>query len=237
MKIVFLTESLGSGGAEKQLCILAAEMNRRGHDVEVVTYAVGNFYAPMLEHAGVKHTFLGGIGTWQWLPRIRRFLRTNHQDVVLAFLESCANYAELATLPFRRWGLVVGERLAAPSTLKGWKSFRKRFHLLADAVTTNSHTNRLMLEAAVPALKAHIITIYNAVDLDKFKPGSPAYDAGQVRLVVAARFNEQKNVLRAIEAIELVRGQCKGVSVSVDWFGNLADNIRLWRECSLPDRH
>lgn len=231
MKITMLVESLGSGGAERQMCILAVEMKRRGHDVQVVTYAPGDFYVPILENAGVKNTFLGGNGTIQWLPRIRRFLRTNHQDVVLAFLEGCASYAELAALPFRRWGLVVSERGAVPSLPKGSNRIRKRFHFLADAVTTNSHTNRLMLEAAVPALKSRIVTIYNAVDLDKFKPGRPVSHEGQVRLVVAATINEEKNVLRAIEAIDLVRNQSTGIVISVDWFGNTANDTRLWRSC------
>lgn len=231
MKITMLVESLGSGGAERQICNLAVEMKRRGHDVQVVTYAPGNFYAPLLEHAGVKHTFIGGSGTLQWLPRIRRFLRTNQQDVVLAFLESCASYAELAALPFRRWGLVVSERSAFQQLPKGSDRLRKWFHLLADAVTTNSHTNRLMLEALVPVLKSRIVTIYNAVDLDKFRPSNPVYNAGQVRLVTVARFNKQKNVLRAIEAIDLVRNQTNGILISVDWFGNTEDDARLWRSC------
>lgn len=226
-----LVESLGSGGAERQICILASEMKRRGHDVKVVTYAPGNFYVHLLENAGVEHVFLGGKGTLQWLLRIRRFLRTNQQDVVLAFLESCASYAELAALPFRQWGLVVSERSAIPQFPKGSNRLRKKFHLLADAVTTNSHTNRLTLEAVVPSLKSRIITVYNAVDLVKFKPGTPVYDPYRVRLVTAARFNEQKNILRAIEAFDIVKNQCGGVSVSVDWFGNAHDDEGLWQSC------
>jgi len=228
-----LVESLSSGGAERQMCILAAELKRRGHDVRVVTYAAGNFYAHLLEHAGVEHTFLGGIGSLQWLQRIRRFLRTNHQDVVLAFLESCGSYAELAALPYRRWGLVVSERCAWPRLPKCINLLRKRLHLLADAVTTNSHTNRLMLEAAVPALKLRLITIYNALDLNEFKPESPIHDVhsnNKLRLIVAGRISRQKNTLRAIEAIDIVRNQCNNVDVTVDWYGN-AENAWLFQQC------
>ena len=231
MKITMLTESLGSGGAERQMCSLAVEMKRRGHDVQVITYFPDNFYLSLLEHAGVKHTFLGGNSTRQWLPRIRRLLRTNHQEVVLAFLESCASYAEIAALPFRRWGLIVSERIAVPNVLSHWEKFRKSFHLLADAVVTNSHTNRLMLEAAVPALKSRMVTIYNAVDLDRFRPTRMNSEGCPLRLLVAARFNKQKNVLGAIEAMNLLRRRCKEIGVSVDWFGNSADDPQLWREC------
>lgn len=231
MRITFLIESLGSGGAERQLCLLATELKRRGHDIQVATYAPGNFYAPLLEYAKVDHVFLGGNGTMQWVSRIRRFLRNNNQDVVLAFLGSSASYAELAALPYRRWGLVVSERGAKPSLSKGTKRLRKIFHLLADAVTTNSHTNRLMLEAEIPALQSRVITIYNAVDLDRFKPGNPVCNKGKIQLVVASKFNENKNVLRTIEAIDLVRNKHRDVLVSVDWFGNTTDDRRLWQLC------
>lgn len=231
VKAVFLTESLGSGGAERQLCLLAAELKRRGHEVEVATYFPGDFYAPLLDSAGVKRIFLGGSGTVQWVPRIRRFLRGNGQDVVLAFLGSCASYAELAALPFRRWGLVVSERGAKPRLSRGTKRLRKAFHLLADSVTTNSHTNRLMLETEVPALRSRVITIYNAVDLERFRPGGPVSVDGEIRLVTAAKFDQNKNVLRSIEAIDLVRKKNSRLRVTIDWFGSTADDGILRRRC------
>lgn len=82
----------------------------------------------------------------------------------------------------------------------------------------------------VPFLNSRIFTIYNAVDLVKFKPRRPVFNTGLVRLVVAARFNEQKNILRAIEAIDFVRQRIKDISVSVDWFGHTIDNKSLWRK-------
>lgn len=226
-----LIESLDSGGAERQMCNLAVAMKRRGYDVQVVTYAPGNFYSSLLDSAGVRHIFLGGNGTLQWLPRVRKFLRTSRHDVVLAFLESCSSYAELAALPFRNWGLVVSERSAYPQPLSCNTRSRKWFHLLANAVTTNSHTNRLMLEKAFPMIRSRTVTVYNTVDLDKFRPDNKIRNDGAIRLVVAARFNKQKNVLRAIESIALVRDGHKDVQVSVDWFGNAEDDRLLWNKC------
>ena len=52
-----------------------------------------------------------------------------------------------------------------------------------------------------------------------------------VQLIVVARINKQKNVLRTIEAIYLLRKQHKNISVSVDWFGNPSDDVILWRSC------
>ena len=230
MNIVMLTESLGSGGAERQLCTLAVEMKRRGHAVQVVTYAPGDFYLYMLNEAQVKHVFLGGNGTWEWLRRIRRFLRHNRQDVVLAFLQSCASYAELSAFPYRKWGLVVSERIAAPDFGYSVSCFRKYFHLLADAVTVNSHANRLMLSALLPSLNNRMVTIYNAVDLNKLRPEISIKKSKDLRLVVAARINKQKNLTGTIEAVDSLKHR-HGIHVSVDWFGNHTDDPQLLHMC------
>jgi glycosyltransferase involved in cell wall biosynthesis len=205
-------------------------MKCRGHDVQVVTYGPGDFYASFLEQGGVKHQFLGGKSAREWLPRIRRFLRSNRQDVVLAFLESSASYAEVASLPCRRWGLVVSERSSLPNTVSLAKTLRKGFHLLADIITTNSHTNRLILEKMAPMLKGHIVTIYNGVDLERFKPDDTSTRPGVIRFVVVARFDENKNGLRTIQAFDIARRNCKDVSIKIDWFGNTKGEPQLWRD-------
>ena len=48
MKICCIIASLRLGGAERQLAGLAAMLRRAGHDVEVITYRDGDFYASVL---------------------------------------------------------------------------------------------------------------------------------------------------------------------------------------------
>ncbi|MGV8073273.1 MAG: glycosyltransferase family 4 protein [Syntrophobacteraceae bacterium] len=230
MNITMLIESLESGGAQRQLCTLAVEMKRRGHCVQLATYAPATFYRPMLQEAGVRHMFLGGNGTREWVSKIRNFLRHENHDVVLAFLQSTAAYAELSALPSRPWGLVVSERLALPGLGNGVSRFKKYFHLIADAVTTNSHTARLMLEAAVPMLGERMVTIYNAVDLDKFRPTLDFHHHKDLRLIVAARISNQKNLPGTIDAIAKLRRK-KSIGVSVDWFGITSNDPVLWHQC------
>ena len=44
MKIVFVTECLGSGGAERQMVNLAIMMKNYGHSVHVLTWDSRDFY-------------------------------------------------------------------------------------------------------------------------------------------------------------------------------------------------
>ena len=43
MKILLITENLGSGGAERQLSGLAVLMKEKGYEVKVITYLEINF--------------------------------------------------------------------------------------------------------------------------------------------------------------------------------------------------
>ena len=218
MKIVLLTESLGSGGAERQVCTLAGKFSRRGHSVCVATYAPGDFYEPLLERERIEHRFLGGQGKVSWTLNVRRFLSTQGQHVVLALLPGPSAYAELSGFPRRPWGLVVSERLAKRRSALDPKLW---LHRLADYVITNSHANRLIIERRCPWLAPKLVTIYNGVRIAA-RPGTGGR-AGRgpaVRLVVAARFVGQKNLSGLIRALADLKTRNDTMSVVVDWFGD-----------------
>jgi glycosyltransferase involved in cell wall biosynthesis len=221
MCITCLIDYLVSGGAQRQLCTLAVFLKRQGHDVSVVTYLSHDFYLPMLQEAGVSYHCVQRKSKLGRIRALRRVLRKGDQDVVLAFLDGPCFYAELAALPWRRWGLVVSERLAIPGSHKARLPWRRWLHGVADYVVTNSHTNRLMIEHSVPRLAGRVVTIYNALDLNRFSPGPRHGPRGprELRLVVAARHAHQKNGPGLAEALAQVRAQDPGLTVTVDWYG------------------
>ena len=222
MKIVCLIDCLASGGAQRQLCTLAVLLRKLGHHVGVVTYHPHDFFLPLLREGGVEYTCIGSCSLLHRVAKLRRILRRGDQDVVLAFLPGAVLYAELAAIPFRKWGLVVSERSADPSTSGPRESWLRRFHRIADYVTTNSHTTRLMIERDVPSLKNRVVTIYNTVDLETFHPTSlPSRDSGRgFRIVVAARYSMNKNPLGFIQGVALARERAPSLSIELDWYGN-----------------
>ena len=161
---------------------------------------------------------------------IRRILREGWQNVVLAFLEGPCLYAELARIPRQRWGLVAGERCADPRILGRSGRWLRQTHRLADAVVSNSHTNRLMLEGAFPFLKQKLATVYNTVDLELFSPAlAPPPSGGEsrakaLRIVVAASYQEKKNMMGVAEALLYLKRNQSKLNVVVDWFGHLSND-------------
>lgn len=234
MKILCFTDSLGSGGAQRQLTALGVGLKERGHDVGFLVYLPQDHFRPWLEAARIGCHIISPCSYWRRMFEVRRALRRTRPDVVLAFLESPAFYAELAALPRRRFGLVVGERSAGPRLVQGKGYWIRCFHLLADAVVTNSHTNRLMLETAFPVLRKKIATIYNGVDLKRFHPSlgnaRRLAPGSALRVVVAASYQALKNMENVARALHLVRNGQKQPPVVVDWYGGQAADSTSFRE-------
>lgn len=227
MRILCMIDGLGSGGAQRQLCTLGTGLKRRGHDVRFLVYHPEDHFLPILEESGIHCDRIPPCSYSKRIMAIRRFLRTGNQDVVLAFLEASSLYAELASVPTRRWGLVVGERLATPLLCHGAGAWLRQFHRFADAVVCNSHTNRLLLTQLFPFVTKKVCTIYNAVDVDLFCAGESTQRDNErngddgCRIVVAASYQEKKNMMNVARALLILKNETDAPAVVVDWYGGM----------------
>ena len=244
LNLTCLIDSLVAGGAQRQLCSLAVLLRNKGAEVSFLTYRADDFFLPMLKNAGIKYRCLAGKSKAKRALKLRKVLRKGNQDVVLAFLPSPCIYAELASLPTRKWGLVVGERSAVAGSHLARFPWKRILHRVADYVCTNSHTNRLMIEHAVPRLAGRVATIYNAVDLDSFRPGIyQRKKNGPFRIVVVASHQRNKNLSGLVHAVSIVRSKCPDLSVEVSWYGDIHpdpipyyNGLHLIQQSGLQDR-
>jgi glycosyltransferase involved in cell wall biosynthesis len=222
MRVTCLTKSLACGGAERQLCTLALLFKRHGLGVSILTYHPDDYYLPLIEQAGIEYRCIQHRSMFRRLFALRAALRGGSQDVVLAFQSRSCVYAEIAALPSRPWGLVVSERSAIPQRYRKPVARLRPLHRLADYVTTNSHSNRFLLERSTPVLAGRVATIYNTLDLGHFAPSAtqPAGTGRQLRLVVAARHCREKNGPGLVEAVAILRSKAPHLDVTVDWYGS-----------------
>lgn len=240
MKVSLVIATLRSGGAERQICTLAVQLKRLGAETTVVTYAPGDFYLPLLEQEGIVRRHVPTTTDWGYLRRIlplRSALRGGTQDVVMAFDFYPCLYSELAALPWRKWGLVVSERLATAELHRRRYHPRLLMHLAADYLTTNSHCNRLQLARAVPRLADRMLTIYNAVDLDAFSPPALPIVNSELRLVAAAGYDFKKNMQGLIAAMALLRQRPHAPKVTVDWYGAIRFQSQFDEARRLVEEH
>jgi glycosyltransferase involved in cell wall biosynthesis len=219
VRVLCIIDKLNSGGAQRQLIAVAAGVKRRGAEVSVLTWHPDDFYLPYLQAADIPHKCVARSGKMDLQRALAAEIKASKCDVVLAFQDNAALVAELASFPSRRWGLVVSERIALPTRQRfPWK---RMLHLRSDYVTTNSHTNRILIERDVPALRGRMVTIYNGLDLEMFSPAKEpiARDKSRLHLVTAARYARQKNTEGLISAIDIAR-KSSSYDIQADWYGD-----------------
>lgn len=223
MRILCVIDSLGSGGAQRQLVNLAIGFKVRGYQVSFAVYHEENFFKELLDnqdipvHAIIEPSYL------KRLFKFRNYIRKGNFDAVLSFLEAANFICEFAGFPWRRWTLVVGERSANPNILKSFKlRFYRWFHLFADYTVANSHENLRMVKRINPFLSSKKMkVIYNMVKLND-KELSKNYQRlqdGKVHLIVVARHEFMKNAKGVIEAVNKLNDENKS-KIKIEWYGN-----------------
>lgn len=222
MKILCFIDSLGSGGAQRQLINLAIGFKEKGHDVSFLVYHEINFFKPELDAQGITVNSIIEPNYWKRILKIRKFIRNNKQDAVLAFLEGSSFMATIAGFPCRKWKLVVGERSANPAIMTSTKlRFYRLFHIFTDYVVANSQANLEMVRKVNPLLPSKKLrVIYNILNLPNMtrietEDSSKAY----THIVIAASYRPVKNLNGLVEAISILPDEYKN-KLRVEWYGN-----------------
>ena len=220
-KVICLIESLGSGGAERQLSGLAALLRQNNYDVEVWTYYPNDFYLPILQEANVTYRYIAEAqNKKQRLWVLRRELRKANPDTVITYLDTACMVACVIKSMGARFRLIVSERNTTQhlSKRERLKFFLYRF---ADFIVPNSHTQAEFVKSHFPNLAHKVECITNFVDTNRFVPAQERAERAPRRILTVARVMPQKNVVGYIKAVKLVVDG--GFSIRVDWFGNSVD--------------
>lgn len=215
-RVVLLTDSLGAGGAQRQLCGLAVMLKRLEYDVTVITYSSSDFYKSFLIDNNVRNIIVGeGGGALQRIKSIRNFLKRETPDWVIAYQETPALIASLIKFIGVKFKLIVSERNTTQQV-----TFRDiiRFFLYrsANAIVPNSYSQERFLSSRYEWMRKKLRTITNFVDLSTFSYSS--HKRNEIPLIViAATIWPPKNTLGFIEALRILSK--KGVPFKVKWYG------------------
>lgn len=222
MKILCVIDSLGSGGAQRQLVELAKGFKEKGHKVSFLTYHNINFFRPELVKHNIPVKTIIEPNYVKRLFKIRKAIRKHKPDSVLSFLEAANFMTTLAGIPLRKWKLVVGERSANPALLSSLKLRIMRIPLLfSDCIVANSYSNVGLFRKAVPIVpKRKFRVIYNALDMDLWSPSDQPIGIGEkVSILVAASHQYLKNAKGLLKALkELDENERKRIRIT--WYGD-----------------
>lgn len=226
-KILLITENLGSGGAERQMCGLASLLAKAGYPCRLITYVENQFYEPYLRQHGVDYQFVPEL--WDKNTRVfkvAKYVRQYKPDVVISFLPSVNKTMCLAKLFFNA-KLVVSERNNNTCITRGDK-IQFNLYRMADAVVPNSNRQGKFICNNFPFLCKKVHPIINFVDVNRFTPSETPVRNETLRVVTVARYTQQKNVLTYLKAIRMVKDM--ELNVHFDWYGDKKHNAAYFAE-------
>lgn len=219
-KVLFVTENLGSGGAERQLTGLAVLLRQAGNIPVVVTWLDRNFYKGFLSENGVEHIQLCPKNRFDRVLKLAALFRRLKPDLVVSYLPMANETAALASIlsPVK---LVVSER----SFTTEWGLRRKLTNLLyrrASYVVANSENEAENIRVHCSELAGRTLAIPNFIDVDSFRQKKDIAEMHQpFRFVGVGRVIESKNLMRLVDAFSALKK--RGMECRIDWYGAFCD--------------
>lgn len=217
--ILFLIESIGSGGAERQLTGLAAMLRGQGYKVMVCYYIKKEFYLSFLQENGVESCCLSEASIpYKRFFVLRKHIKSYNPDTVISFSSSPSMILSLSKSLGAKYSLLVSERNTTQSL-----TIRERLRFLlyrwADIIIPNSQSQGDFINKHFRNLSDKTHVINNFVDTVKFSPAEVFLpQQKEIRMICVGRLMPQKNIPLFIEAINKV--VLEGLSIHVDWFGH-----------------
>lgn len=225
MKVLFLIDNLGSGGAQRQVATLAPLMQARGIEIIVVAYFEQNFFAEMLKGKVPIVCIKRGNYISRTLA-IRKYIRKENFDAVISFLDNPDFINCFAALGGKKWKVITSERSAKE------EAFSTKLHRViawfkrySDYIVCNSENAKNLWLKFYPQYEPKLKVIYNAVTIKHSSIQYTPKKEGKIHFVVAASIGYLKNPLNVIEAINRL-GDLKS-RLLLDWYGNYRIDGRI----------
>jgi glycosyltransferase involved in cell wall biosynthesis len=216
MKVMFVAASLGCGGAERNVAVLAREMHRYGHSVSVTTFSsLPDFYAlpdavsriRLETERPTRHVLEALTHNLAKVGQLRGLLRATRPDVVVASVDR-VNVVALLAAAFERTPVVCTEvALDTPARGRLWRLLTRCLYPRASALVCASQA---VSEQFSFVSSARRLVIGSALDLPA--AGVPEQSRENVLLYVG-RLHPVKNLPLLFRAFSIASRQAPAWSL------------------------
>lgn len=221
MKILLLIDSLGSGGAQRQIITLAALLKQQGQEVSFLLYADEGFFQNEVEKLNIPIHLIRTKSYLQRIWQVRKYIRNGKYDAVISFMDTPNFLNNFAAIGGKNWKVITSERSSKEDYLFtkqgrifGW------FQHYSDAIVCNSHNAMAMWENHYPKYKNKLSVIYNPVLLPEITSTYIPKKDGKLNVVIAASYQYLKNPIGLVKAIALMSEEERSKLV-VNWYGRI----------------
>jgi len=233
LRVLYLIDSLGSGGAQRQLVTLIKALNRKHVDAEMAIYHPLFHFRPDVESVGMPLHILGTRGARDPLVllRLMRLVRRGGFDIVHSYLRTPGVLARVATSFRRRPVTIVSERNVDIGLSRRNLLVERALANSGDAMIANAEAIRQIVVKHIPEWRDRIHVVPNGIDWSEPTP-QDLRDASRFResmlggrdllLGTIARVEIQKNPHLLLDAIELLPAEVRD-RVRFIWVGAWTD--------------
>ncbi len=226
MKVLHLIPSFDSGGAERQLSIIAPALAKSGIECHIGYCYEGPNLQPLFESAVHLHQFrIGGNHDPRLFWQIFSLIRSVRPDVIQTWLLQMdvmgGAAALLAKVPF-----ILSERSSASAYPPGWKTFfRGRIGRFASSIVANSqggldYWKSLRIKAPICLIRNCVTSVEHAsVVTGKITPTTPL-------ILFAGRLSPEKNVMHLLDALIRVMNAAPEYVAIIFGEGPMRDDLK-----------
>lgn len=221
-RILCFIDSLGSGGAQRQMTELAKLLHQVSYSIKVVYwvyYENDHFLVDELDENHVETEYAKQMqNTKTRLLEMRKMIRKHNPDIVISYYSGISKLLCIDHFFHRKsYKLIVSERTITQAITTS-TIIKHQLYRFADVIVPNSTTESNFIITSFPFLKDKVKTINNFVDEDKFYPiGKNVADYEDTNAIFVGRYNEAKNIPNLLKAIGKVKE--KGYRLHVDFYG------------------
>lgn len=228
-KILLFIDSLGAGGAQRQLVGLAAMLKEKKYDVKLITYHNEPFYETYLRENEVDYEYVRDAN--KKITRIFHIRRTIKQFapyIVISYLDTPSIIACIVRITGVKFKLIVSERNTT-QRLDFKERLKFLFYKSADVIISNSHSQQEFIRKNFPELARKTTVITNFVDLDYFTQIKVKEKRDIPRIIVVATIWPSKNTFLFIDALKILNE--RGVNFELLWFGKDNSHLHYYNSC------
>lgn len=228
MNIVFVLASLGSGGAERVVSLLANKMVESGHQVEIICLKFNDVYYQTDSRVKVSLAMQQAKNRFTEIFWLRKYLKKQNPDVVIPFTEGVYCFTILSLLG-TGIPIIASERLDPAAMSKIRKILKRLLLPFADWLVVQTQSIK---EYFPKSIQKKTSIIYNPVNdevFHKIENGELKIENGKRlnRIISVGRLYPQKNQAMMIRAFAKVADEFPDWQLVIYGEGPLRESLEL----------